>query len=94
MLVLSRKPEETILGEFTFQYEDGGKTVTVTEPIEILIVEVRGNKVRIGLKASKNVRFIRKELVETESVETDGRSLRKSRSVTGAGTTAGARAGS
>ena len=60
MLVLSRKPEETILGEFTFQYEDGGKTVTVTEPIEILIVEVRGNKVRIGLKASKNVRFIRK----------------------------------
>jgi carbon storage regulator len=47
MLVLSRKPGEKIVIE-------GGITVTV--------VEVKGNKVRIGIEAPDDVRILRSEL--------------------------------
>lgn len=47
MLVLSRKKQETIL-------IDGN--------IEIQIVQIQGNKVRIGINAPKEVRVLRGEL--------------------------------
>ncbi|MBF0566951.1 MAG: carbon storage regulator CsrA [Nitrospirae bacterium] len=49
MLVLTRKSEEAIkLGDF----------------ITITIVEIKGNKVRIGIEAPSVVRIYRKELYE------------------------------
>ena len=48
MLVLSRKPGETIL---------------IGDDIEISIVEVRGDTVRIGISAPRNVTILRQELL-------------------------------
>lgn len=49
MLILTRKPVETIMI---------GNDVTVT------IFEVRGNQVRIGIEAPKNIAVHRKEVYE------------------------------
>ena len=48
MLVLSRKPGETIL---------------IGDDIEISIVEVRGDTVRIGINAPRNITILRQELM-------------------------------
>ena len=48
MLVLSRKPGETIL---------------IGDDIEISIVEVRGDTVRIGINAPRNITILRQELL-------------------------------
>ena len=48
MLVLSRKPGETIL---------------IGDDIEITIVEVRGDTVRIGINAPRNITILRQELL-------------------------------
>ena len=48
MLVLSRKPGESIL---------------IGEDIEISIVEVRGDTVRIGINAPRNITILRQELL-------------------------------
>ncbi len=49
MLVLSRKPNETLI---------------INENIEITILNVGGNKVRLGINAPKDVKIYRKELLE------------------------------
>lgn len=49
MLVLSRKPGETIL---------------IGDDIEISIVEVRGDTVRIGINAPRNITILRQELLD------------------------------
>ena len=51
MLVLSRKKSERIV-------IDGGITVVV--------VDVRGDKVRIGISAPKDVRVMREEIIQKE----------------------------
>ena len=48
MLVLSRKP---------------GETIRIGDDIEISIVEVRGDTVRIGINAPRNVTILRGELL-------------------------------
>lgn len=53
MLVLSRKKNETILIE-------GGITVTV--------MEIRGDKVRIGIDAPRDINIVRSELVAEQPV--------------------------
>lgn len=53
MLVLSRKIGETILVE-------GGITVTV--------MEIRGDKVRIGIDAPRDINIVRSELVAEQPV--------------------------
>lgn len=50
MLVLSRKRGESIL---------------IGENVEVVIAEVRGNKVRIGINAPKSVPVYRKEVYKT-----------------------------
>ena len=52
MLVLSRKRDEKILLEV-----DGG------EKIELTIVRIDNNKVRLGIEASDNTKILRSELV-------------------------------
>jgi len=52
MLILSRRPEEKI---------HIGNNITIT------VVEVRGNKVRIGLEAPVNVPILRGELIQNSA---------------------------
>lgn len=47
MLVLSRKVNETIV---------------ISDDIEITVTEIRNGKVRLGIKAPRNVRVLRAEL--------------------------------
>ncbi len=54
MLVLSRKKDEKIL--------IGKKGDTLTAPIEIMVVETRGDKVRLGIEAQKDIRVDREEV--------------------------------
>ena len=52
MLVLSRKP---------------GETIQIVDDIEIRILEVKGDTVRIGIEAPKAVDILRGELVQSIS---------------------------
>lgn len=49
MLVLSRKKDESII---------------IGDDIEVVIVEIRGDKVRLGIEAPKNVPVHRNEVYE------------------------------
>ena len=49
MLVLSRKP---------------GETIVVNDVIRVTIVEIRGDKVRLGIEAPKGVPVHREEIYE------------------------------
>lgn len=57
MLVLSRKRDEKII----LKVGD--------EQIEITVVRIDANKVRIGIQASDEVQILRSELVETKEKE-------------------------
>ena len=52
MLVLSRKPNESI---------------KIGDDIELKIIEIKGDIVRIGIEAPKSVEILRSELVESIS---------------------------
>jgi len=52
MLVLSRKP---------------GETIQISDNIQIRILEVKGDTVRIGIEAPKSVDILRGELVQSVS---------------------------
>lgn len=49
MLVLSRKKDESI---------------HIDDNVEIVVVEIRGDKVRLGIRAPKEVKIYRKEIYE------------------------------
>ncbi len=59
MLVLSRKRDEKILLK-----------INDNENIELTVVRIDANKVRLGIKASDSVTILRSELVE-KPVESD-----------------------
>ncbi|MBE6852063.1 MAG: carbon storage regulator CsrA [Ruminococcus sp.] len=50
MLILSRK---------------AGETICINDDIEIKIIEVSGDKVRLGIEAPKDVKVLRSELRQT-----------------------------
>lgn len=50
MLILSRKP---------------GEAIKINKDIEIKILDVNGDKIRIGIAAPDNVKILRSELVPT-----------------------------
>lgn len=54
MLVLSRKKSESI---------------TIGEDVEVMIVDVRGDKVKLGIAAPKSVAVHRKEIYELIKLE-------------------------
>lgn len=54
MLVLSRKKEEVI---------------HIGDNIEIIVTQIQNGKVRLGIKAPKDVPIIRGELMKSETVE-------------------------
>lgn len=49
MLVLTRKP---------------GQTIRVGDDVEIVVVEVRGDQVRLGIRAPRDVSIVRGEILE------------------------------
>lgn len=51
MLVLSRKESETFF---------------LGDEIEVVVLEVQGDKVKLGINAPKSVKVLRKELVESK----------------------------
>jgi carbon storage regulator len=55
MLVLSRKPEERIV---------------IDERITITILEIHGDRIRIGIDAPKEMPILREELIKTLSTVT------------------------
>jgi carbon storage regulator len=57
MLIIKRKKNESVL--------IGDKNVLLSEPIEIIISEVSGDKVKIAINAPSDVRIVRKEIKET-----------------------------
>ena len=57
MLVLSRKKDEKILLK-----------VNDTEEIELTVVRIDANKVRLGIKAGDTVTILRSELVKRDEV--------------------------
>lgn len=54
MLVLTRKPEQAII-------IDGN--------IEVVVLEVKGDQVRLGIKAPREVSILRKEIFDQISME-------------------------
>ena len=54
MLVVSRKINQTI---------------KIGESITVMLVEIRGDKVRIGIEAPKNVAIVRDDAIKTEAKE-------------------------
>lgn len=56
MLVLSRKKDQTIV----FQTSDGN--------IELTIVKIENNRVRVGINAPPNIPILRSELLQKEDV--------------------------
>ena len=63
MLVLSRQRDETII---------------IGDSIRITIVEVRGDKVRIGIDAPKDVTVHRQEIYDAIKREVDGADSKES----------------
>jgi carbon storage regulator len=56
MLILSRKCGESFL---------------IGEDVEILILDVKNDKIKVGIAAPDNIKIIRKELKEVESANLD-----------------------
>ena len=61
MLVITRKINEGIV---------------IGENIELLIVDVSGDKVKIGISAPREIRIVRNELLQTEQVNREAASLK------------------
>lgn len=58
MLVLSRKKDEKILLKLNDQ-----------ESIELTVVRIDANKVRLGIEASNNVTILRSELLDSPQIK-------------------------
>jgi carbon storage regulator CsrA len=59
MLVLARKP---------------GEAVQIGDQVELRVLSISGNRVRLGLVCPRNVRIMRSELIEFQFATVDGRS--------------------
>ena len=64
MLVLTRRPGETVVIEPDRETVGSGPWVWFDRPIEVRILKIEGNHVRIGIDASAGLRIWRGEKVE------------------------------
>ena len=55
MLVLTRKTEESIM---------------IGEDVEVMVLGVSGDKVRLGITAPREVEVFRKEMIDSRTVDT------------------------
>jgi len=60
MLIVSRKKNESIL---------------IQNNIEVVILDIQGDKVRIGIEAPNDIKIMRSELLETENVNKEATRL-------------------
>ena len=44
-----------------------GETILIGDDIEVTIVDIKGNQVRIGIQAPKDVDIVREELLERDT---------------------------
>lgn len=59
MLVITRKTDESLI---------------IADNIEITVLEVSKDKVKIGVSAPKDIKIIRNELIDTQNVNKDSES--------------------
>ncbi len=80
MLILSRKPKESLM---------------IGNDIEVVILEVRGEQVRLGIKAPKEVSVYRKEIYENiqrenlEAAKSELKTLKDLKKIVGGGRSIG-----
>ena len=60
MLIVSRKKNESIL---------------IQNNIEVVVLDIQGDKVRIGIEAPNDIKIMRSELLETENVNKEATRL-------------------
>ena len=60
MLIISRKINEGVI---------------INENIELTIIDIQGDKVRIGMDAPSSVKIVRKELLETANINKEAASI-------------------
>ena len=61
MLIISRKKNEGLI---------------INENTEIIIIDIQGDKVRLGIEAPNSVKIIRKELLETENINRESAQIK------------------
>ena len=64
MLVLSRQRDEEIYVDFANMSDAELLALRTAEPIKVQVVDIRGDKVRLGIKAPDAVSVNRRELYE------------------------------
>ncbi len=80
MLILSRKPKESLM---------------IGNDIEVVVLEVRGEQVRLGIRAPKEVSVYRKEIYENiqrenlEASKTELKTLKDLKKIVGGGKSIG-----
>lgn len=62
MLVVTRKTDESLI---------------IADNIEITVLEVSRDRVKIGISAPKNIKIIRNELIDTQNVNKDSGSTKE-----------------
>jgi sRNA-binding carbon storage regulator CsrA len=62
MLVLTRRSEEVIFLDFSGMTEEELRGLRSGAPIAVAVVEIRGDKVRLGFEAPRSVKVHRKEI--------------------------------
>jgi sRNA-binding carbon storage regulator CsrA len=62
MLVLTRRPSETIFLNFSKMTDAELLALRTLEPIRVTVVEIRGDKVRLGFNAPDSVKVNRSEI--------------------------------
>jgi sRNA-binding carbon storage regulator CsrA len=64
MLVLARRPDESIIVDFSSMSDADLLALRAGAPIHVTVVQVRGDKVRLGFTAPGCVKIDREEIVE------------------------------
>lgn len=62
MLVVTRKTDESLI---------------IADNIEITVLEVSRDRVKIGISAPKNIKIVRNELIDTQNVNKDSGSSKE-----------------
>lgn len=52
-----------------------GQSIVIGDDIEVVVLEVRGEQVRVGIRAPKNVSVHRKEIYEQIQTDVDGKPI-------------------
>jgi sRNA-binding carbon storage regulator CsrA len=71
MLVLTRRPQEVIYLDFSAMTDAQLLALRSTDPIKLTVVEVVGDKVKMGFDAPRSIRIDRKEVSERKQPPPD-----------------------